>query len=74
MLGQDSLVLRTLLQTGQEVLFHLNGNLTSTGDQRREQAKKNDELIGKLNSIVQKMKNSLLKYWALYRKLKIVKL
>ena len=62
MLGQDSLVLRTLLQTGQEVLFHLNGNLTSTGDQRREQAKKNDELIGKLNSIVQKIQNSLLKY------------
>lgn len=46
MLGQDSLVLRTLLQAGQEVLFHLNGNLTTAGDQRWEQAKKNDELIG----------------------------
>ncbi|XP_061172498.1 spatacsin-like [Saccostrea echinata] len=45
MMGQDSLVLRTLLQAGQEVLLHLNGNLTSAGDQRREQAKKNDDLI-----------------------------
>ncbi|XP_062566288.1 spatacsin-like [Saccostrea cucullata] len=45
MLGQESLVLRTLLQAGQEVVLHLNRNLTSAGDQRREQAKKNDELI-----------------------------
>jgi hypothetical protein len=29
------------------VLLHLNGNLTSSGDQRREEAKKNDQIIGK---------------------------
>ncbi|XP_056021478.1 spatacsin-like isoform X6 [Ostrea edulis] len=44
LLGQDSLTLRTLLQTGQEVLLHLNGKLTSAGDQRRVEAKKNDKL------------------------------
>lgn len=32
MLGQDFLVLRILLQVGQEVFFYLNGNLTIVGD------------------------------------------
>lgn len=57
LLGQDSLTLRTLLQTGQEVLLHLNGKLTSAGDQRRGEAKKNDKLTGK-RELVRKEGNS----------------
>ncbi|XP_033750087.1 spatacsin-like isoform X2 [Pecten maximus] len=45
MLGQNSLLIRTYLQVGQEILLHLNSCLTGNIDRRKEQVRHNEAEI-----------------------------
>ncbi|XP_060065527.1 spatacsin-like [Ylistrum balloti] len=45
MLGQNSILVRTYLQVGQEILLHLNSSLTGNIDRRKEQARHNETEI-----------------------------
>ncbi|KAJ8304149.1 hypothetical protein KUTeg_017732 [Tegillarca granosa] len=45
LLGQDSVLLRTHLQVGQEILIHLNQSIRGTGEKRKENIKRNEEQI-----------------------------
>lgn len=42
MLGQDTCLLRTYLQVGNEILSDLNSNLTGTVDKGKEMGQKNE--------------------------------
>lgn len=46
MLGQDTCILRTYLQVGNEILSDLNSNVTGNVDKRKELVQKNDNDIG----------------------------
>lgn len=48
MLGQDTCLLRTYLQVGNEILSDLNSNLTGTVDKGKEMGQKNE--IGNFTS------------------------
>ena len=48
MFGLESVLLRTMLQVGQETLVHLNNQLTGTLEQRKEGVKQNEDKIGKV--------------------------
>ncbi|XP_069136705.1 LOW QUALITY PROTEIN: spatacsin-like [Argopecten irradians] len=45
MLGQNSILIRTYLQVGQEILLHLNSCITGNIDRRKEQARHNETEI-----------------------------
>lgn len=49
LLGQDSLILRTYLQVGHELMHHRNGNMTGNTEQKRDQISNNEKNVGRYN-------------------------